>query len=795
VGADDPSCVGTRDGPLSSPAEVRQALGVIVIGLTAIVFPAHTFSQAIVMKQVAQNYKTGELALLEVPVPSCRQGGVLVRSAFSLVSAGTEMMKVAESRLSLVAKARARPDHVRKVLRSVHQQGLVNTYKKVMNRLDAYTPLGYSLSGDVVEVAPDVREFKIGQRVACGGNRFALHAEYNWVPVNLCVAVPDSVAPEHAAFATVGAIALHGVRQSGLQYGESACVIGLGLVGQLLVRLLRGAGVHVVGIDPVATRCRLAEEGGASATVHPKDCHGLVDEIKRWTDGFGVDCVFLSASGTSNQPVEMAALLARDRGRIVDIGKCRLDLPWTAYYEKELDVRFSRSYGPGRYDALYEEAGIDYPVGYARWTERRNMDCIIKMMACGALDVGPLVQRVAPFERAVSVYEEMSAQRDGGSVGLLYSYSAGSSPLSRALDVPEAPRPSPSVAAKAPRQRVRFGVIGCGNYASSMLLPRLARREDVELVEVVTTRALSAANAQRKHGFSRVSTDHGSLLARDDIDAILIATPHRSHAALVCAALRAGRSVFVEKPLAISAEQLREVGQTIAETGNDRIMVGFNRRFAPLLREMKGLWGPLRPPHVLHCRINAGPLDPASWYADTREHGSRFVGEGGHFIDTASWWFEADPVDVSARVVGSDPDNLCATLTYPGGSIATIAYLTAGDPNYPKEFIEIFGQGRAARLDNFRKAEVWYNGHRHQRRRMSIDKGQRDQLDAFIRAIKTGGAMPISLSSLLATTTATLEVAGALGRQRLEGKGSGSPEMGSSPSCGLQLNGTPPFNC
>jgi predicted dehydrogenase/threonine dehydrogenase-like Zn-dependent dehydrogenase len=767
------------------------SLGVIVIGLAgAIVFSAHTISRAIGMKQVAQNYKTGELALLEVPVPSCRQGGVLVRSAFSLVSTGTEMMKVAESRLSLVGKARARPDHVRKVLRSVRQQGIVNTYHKVMNRLDSYTPLGYSLSGEIVEVASDVREFKVGQRVACGGNEFALHAEYNWVPANLCVEVPDSVALEHAAFATVGAIALHGMRQSGLQYGESACVIGLGLVGQLLVRLLRGAGVHVVGIDPVATRCRLAEAGGASAAVHPEGYHGLVDEITGWTDGFGVDCIFLSATGTSNQPVEMAALLARDRGRIVDIGKCRLDLPWTVYYEKELDVRFSRSYGPGRYDSVYEEAGIDYPVGYVRWTERRNMDCIVKMMACGALDVAPLVRRLAPFAEAVSVYEEINAQRDGGSVGVLFSYGAGSSPPSRALDMPQVQRPSPLLPGKAARQKVRFGAIGCGNYASSMLLPHLVRREDVELVEVVTTRSLSAANAQKKHGFARVSTDHRPLLAQDDIDAVLIATPHSSHAALVGAALRAGKAVFVEKPLAISAEQLQEVEQAIAETGNDRIMVGFNRRFAPLLREMKGLWGPVRPPHVLHYRVNAGPVDPGSWYAQAREHGSRFVGEGGHFIDTASWWFDADPVEVSVRVIGSDPDNLCATLTYPGGSIATIAYLTAGDPSYPKEVIEVFGQGRVARLDNFRKVEVWHDGRRQQRRRMSIDKGQRDQLDAFVRAVKTGGVMPIAVSSLRATTTATLEVAGALERQPFQVEGSGSSELNSSLARGERLDGT-----
>jgi threonine dehydrogenase-like Zn-dependent dehydrogenase len=337
------------------------------------------------MKQVAQNYKSGELVVLDVPVPACRPGGVLVRSLYSLISTGTELMKVTEARLSLLGKARARPDQVKKVLDSVAQQGPVATYQKAINKLDSYTPLGYSLCGVVVEVGRGAEEFSVGDVVAAAGNEFALHAEVNWVPTNLCVRVPESVAPEHAAFATVGAIAMQGVRQGEVQLGETACVIGLGLVGQLVVRLLVAAGVRVVGVDTVDARCRMAEAAGAVACAAPDpDGTAYVEQVlQATTGGLGADHVFLAAGGATNAPVELAARLARDRARVVDIGKTKLDLPWNAYYEKELDVRFSRSYGPGRYDDRYELEGIDYPAGYVRWTERRNLQCFLDLIASG----------------------------------------------------------------------------------------------------------------------------------------------------------------------------------------------------------------------------------------------------------------------------------------------------------------------------------------------------------------------------------------------------------------------------
>lgn len=702
------------------------------------------------MKQIAQNYKSGELTLLDVPVPACRPGGVLVRSRFSLVSAGTELMKIRESNLSLVGKARARPDQVRKVLESVSTQGVQATYRKVSTKLDSYTPLGYSLSGVVVEVGAGAEEFEVGQRVACAGNQYALHAEFNWVPRNLVVPIPDGVTDEAASCSTVGAIAMQGYRQSEAGLGEVAVVIGLGLVGQLLVQLLRAAGVRVVGLDPSAARCRLAEQLGADACGAPEgaDLQAVAGRLGVLTDGAGADHVFLTAGGDTNQPVELAAELARDRARVVDIGKCKLDLPWNDYYEKELDVRFSRSYGPGRYDPVYEEQGIDYPRGYVRWTERRNLACFLDLLADGKLDMDPLVSSVVPFDEAVDAYGKLA---DGslGAVGLLFRY-PDEAPMERRRSAPTATAPRPA----GPRP-VRLGVVGAGNYATSMLLPHLAERPDVELVEVATTSALSAANAQRKFGFGRLSTDAAGLLAADDVTAVLVATRHDSHARLVVEALRAGKAVFVEKPLALDDEQLASVLAAVQETGNDRLAVGFNRRFAPLLVELKQRWG--RRVHPLQVRydVNAGSLDAGSWYGQ-QEQGSRLVGEGCHFVDTVSWWLDADPVEVFAAGTGVDPDDAVVTFTYPDGSVATVTYATGGDARFPKETFTAFGQGQVAKLSNFTKAELWSKGRKSASRALKgPDKGQRAELEAFVSAVREGRPMPVPLSSLAATTAAT----------------------------------------
>jgi predicted dehydrogenase/threonine dehydrogenase-like Zn-dependent dehydrogenase len=717
------------------------------------------------MKQIAQNYKSGDLIVLDAPVPACRPGGVLVQSLFSLISTGTEMMKVHEAKLSMVGKARARPDQVRKALDTVAQQGAMATYKKVMNKLDSYTPLGYSLCGVVIEVGAGAEDFRVGQLVAAAGNEYALHAEYNWIPLNLCAAVPRGVAPEHAAFSTVGAIAMQGVRRAEPQLGETSLVIGLGLIGQLVVRLLVAAGIRVVGLDMIEARCRLAEQAGAVLCAAP-DNEGLAAvaaSLDSITSGRGADHVFLAAGGSSNAPVETAAKLARDRARVVDIGKTKLDLPWNAYYDKELDVRFSRSYGPGRYDDQYELEGIDYPAGYVRWTERRNLECFLDLLARKELEVEALVSGTFPIHDAVSVYADLSSGALKA-IGVLLEYPAPhpDSPPRPTAGLVRAGIPfSPGKVSRASdgptTKRLAIGFIGAGNYASSMLLPHLAQLPGVQLKHVATTKSLSAVNAQRRFGFTIASTSASAVLDDESVDAIFVVTRHATHADLVCRALETGKAVFVEKPLALTIEELDRIAEVIAATGNDRLMVGFNRRFAPMLTKMKADFGSTCSGAVTRYLISAGPLSADSWYRDHGE-GSRFTGEGGHFVDTLSWWADSLPEEVYA-VGGPDPDDVQVTVRFGNGASGVISYLSGGNVRFPKETLDATGGGRSARLDNFRKATVWTGrGHDTIRARGGQDKGQRAELTRFVEACLTGTAMPIPFESLAATTRATIAV-------------------------------------
>ncbi|MGY6656507.1 bi-domain-containing oxidoreductase [Amycolatopsis sp. TRM77291] len=707
------------------------------------------------MKQVVQNYKSGELALLDVEVPACKSGGVLVRTAYSLISTGTEMMKVSEASLSLVGKAKARPDQVAKVMQSVATNGLGATYRKAMNKLDSYTPLGYSLCGVVEEVGAGIDDVAVGDYVACAGNEHALHAELNWVPKNLYTKVPGGVAPRHAAFGTVGSIAMQGVRQGEPQIGDIALVIGLGLIGQLVVQLLVASGVRVVGVDPDPARCELAERLGALKCGDPGS--GVIDTaVAEISSGHGVDQVYLAAGGSTNEPVELAAKLARDRGRVIDIGKCSLNLPWNAYYEKELDVRFSRSYGPGRYDPEYELEGRDYPIGQVRWTERRNLECVVDLMGSGRLDVEPLISHVSAFSDAVDTYRKLD-EGELKAVAVLFEYEKRAAATTEPVTAVSLPKPVTSRA--VPKlDTLRIAFIGAGNYASSMLLPHLVQMEYLDLFEVITTSALSGANAKRKFGFARASTDVDAMLEDESIHAVFIVTRHSSHAELTRRALLAGKAVFVEKPLALSEKELEIVLGAIEESGNDRLQVGFNRRFAPLLNEAMRHFGPRIGPASVRYLVNAGQLDANSWYNQADSEGSRFAGEGGHFIDTVSWLLGSDPVSVYATATPGHQD-LQILLRYPDGSTASIAYTTNGASAFPKETIDLTADGKVLKFDDFARASVfgrkkWASSRIPKGR----DKGQEAELEAFVDALSTGVAMPVSVESLVSTTLATLAV-------------------------------------
>jgi predicted dehydrogenase len=469
----------------------------------------------------------------------------------------------------------------------------------------------------------------------------------------------------------------------------------------------------------------------------------------------------------------MAARLARDRATVVDIGKCKLDLPWSAYYEKELDLRFSRSYGPGRYDPQYEVQGVDYPAGYVRWTERRNLACFVDLIARGEIDLEPLVAATFPLTEAVEVYERLRAGGVPG-VGFLFEYpQPADSPRPEAsrLALHATSQARPTVAAgvtgpiradAAMAKPLRVGFIGAGNYARSMLLPHLTGQSDVELARVATLSSLSAINAQRKFGFTTAGTDAADVLADDTIDAVFIVTRHSSHAALACQALEAGKAVFVEKPLALSVTELDQILLTVDTTGNDRLMVGFNRRFAPMLVDMRARFGRSTEPTVARYLVNAGPLSANSWYGNEEVEGSRFVGEGGHFVDTLSWWIGAEPVEVAAQCAG-ERDDVQVTLRYGDGSLGTITYVVNGHPRFPKETFEVFSAGRSARLDNFRRATVWAGRRRTASRSWSSpDKGQRREVGAFLDSVRSGAPMPIPFGSLVATTRATLGAAASL---------------------------------
>jgi predicted dehydrogenase len=448
--------------------------------------------------------------------------------------------------------------------------------------------------------------------------------------------------------------------------------------------------------------------------------------------------------------------LSRDRGRVVDIGKCRLDLPWNAYYEKELDVRFSRSYGPGRYDPEYELEGRDYPIGYVRWTERRNLACFLDLLARGSVDVEPLISHIADFDDAVETYRSL---KDGDlkAVAVLFRYPGHKAEAEApAVAVPAVKvKAGPARPARTP---VRLAFVGAGNYATSMLLPHLVQREGVQLSTVVTTTALSAANAQRKFGFAEATTDLDAVLGDKSVDAVFVVTRHSSHAELTRKALLAGKTVFVEKPLALTEDELAGVLAAVEESGNDRLQVGFNRRFAPLLQEARRQFGARTGPASLRYLVNAGRLQHGSWYLQQGTEGSRFAGEGGHFIDTASWLLEADPVSVYA-VGTSGNEDLQVVLRYPDGSTATISYVTTGAPGFPKETLDLVADGKVLRLDDFVRASV-YGSKRWVSSRLpkARDKGQSAELAAFVRAVRTGGPMPVPLESLVATTAATLAV-------------------------------------
>jgi polar amino acid transport system substrate-binding protein len=695
------------------------------------------------VKQVQQNYRSGELKVAEVPAPAFGSGELLVATRVSLISSGTERQLMQLAKSSLVGKAAARPDLVRRVLVNVKKEGLKPTFDKVFAKLDTPIPLGYSLVGEVIGVGRDVQGFSLGERVACAGAGLANHAEINAVPKNLCVRVPTGVDDEDASFVTLGAIALQGVRQAAPTLGETIVVMGLGLIGLLTVQILKANGCRVIGFDPNVGRAALAKQLGADIAVSDS----LAEVALARTGGAGADAVIVTASSKSSEPINQAAEISRIKGRIVVVGLVGMTIDREPFYKRELELKLSMSYGPGRGDPAYEFAGRDYPLPYVRWTEQRNMDAFLGLIEEGRVTPKAYVTHRFAIAEAEKAYELMEK---------------GEPHLAMLLNYPEASKEPPQrvVARSAPlRDKLGVAFIGMGNYARSVLLPKVKGAEGVALTCVVTKTGLSANHSTDKFGFGSAATDVAVALADAQTHAVFIATRHDTHASLAARALAVGKHVFCEKPLALDRESLDAV-IAAARSSQGLLTVGFNRRFAPLLQQAKQALEPRSGPLMMIYRVNAGAIPGDSWI-QRDEGGGRILGEACHFVDSLAYLCGALPVEVQASAAQGHGDAVSAIIRFADGSVGTIIYSSLGDPSLPKEYLEAFASGRAVTLDDFNALTI-HAGGKTKTVKASQDKGQTALVSAFLDAARGKTKPPIPLEEVDAVSRATIAIEEAL---------------------------------
>ncbi|GAB4499230.1 MAG: bi-domain-containing oxidoreductase [Anaerolineales bacterium] len=693
------------------------------------------------MHQLLQNLKTGRTELVQVPIPTPRHGQALVRVSASLVSAGTERMLVQFAEKNLLGKAQSRPDLVRQLLDKMQREGIFPTLQAAFNRLDEPLPLGYSSAGVITALGTGMEGFTMGQRVACAGGGYAVHAEYNLVPRNLLTPIPEGVDQHSAAFTTLAAIALHGFRLAQPQLDETVGIIGLGLLGLLAGQIAHAAGCRVIGIDLDPRRVALAESLGLVAVLRPDaDAAALSFTRQR-----GLDHILICADTPSDDPVTLAAAIARERANIVAVGAVGLNLPRKPYYEKELNFINSRSYGPGRYDPAYEENGRDYPIGYVRWTEGRNFEAALNLMARGSLRVQPLISHRIPISEGVRAYDLITGKTDEPFLGVLLTYPEAAAPPIGQQKIPLAPAQIPSGAA------VTLGVLGAGLFANATLLPAIQKIPQIARVGIASSGGAHAQHSGKKFGFAYAASHPDEILNDPNINTVAILTRHNTHAHLTQRALAAGKHVFVEKPLALTHAELDAVEAALAEHSQQVLMVGFNRRFAPLAVELARFLAGRREPLYLHYRVNAGFLPANHWLHDPQVGGGRILGEACHFVDFAAFLVGAAPlaltVDALPDVDKYRGDNASLRIAFPDGSRATVDYLANGDKSYPKERVEVFCEGKIAVLDDFRSLEMVRDGKRTRKTGVQ-DKGHRAEMQALAQAILHGGAPPIPYAQI-----------------------------------------------
>ncbi len=718
------------------------------------------------MKQILQNLNSGETVVEDVPCPNVSKGQVLIRTSKTLVSAGTERMLVDFGKANLIDKARQQPDKVKMVLDKVKTDGVIPTYESVKNKLDQPLPLGYCNIGTIIEVGTEVEEFNPGDRVVSN----AKHAEIVSVPKNLCCKVPDSVTDENATFTILGAIALQGIRLSQTTLGESVVVTGLGLIGLMTVQLLRAHGCRVLGLDFDPDKLELARQFGAE-TVDLSKGENPVTAAETFSRGCGVDAVIITAATKSNDPVHQGALMCRQRGRIVLVGVVGLELSRADFYEKELTFQVSCSYGPGRYDPLYEEGGQDYPIGFVRWTEQRNFEAVLDMMADGRIDVLPLISHHFPLDNAKDAYELVGGS--GSSLGIILDY-PNSDQKTNAELLEQTIKFDSTTIRKITADQPILGFIGSGNYATSVLIPAFYKTPAI-LKSVASSSGISSVHVGKKYGFQETTTDSSNIINDNEINTVVITTRHDSHANFVCQALEQGKHVFVEKPLALDRQGLADIEQTYISSGknnkNSLLMVGFNRRFSPLVKKMKSLLEGISEPKSFIMTVNAGAIPAEHWTQDINIGGRRIIGEGCHFIDLLRFLADSPIIKVQAMMLGDKAgigirdDKVTFSLLFENGSFGTVHYLANGDKSFPKERLEVFCGGRILQLDNFRKLRGFgWPGFK----KMNLtrqDKGNSVCVAEFIHAIKSGLESPIAFDELVEVTRVSFDIMDAIQNQ------------------------------
>jgi predicted dehydrogenase/threonine dehydrogenase-like Zn-dependent dehydrogenase len=676
-----------------------------------------------------------------------------VRTTASAVSPGTEKLMTDLARMSLLGKARARPDLVRRVLDKARTEGWLEAYRQAMGRLDTPAPLGYSSAGSVLELGPGVEGFTVGQRVACAGSGHASHADLVRIPLNLCVPIPDGVSDEQAAFGMIAAIALHGLRTGGVELGQRVALIGLGLIGLIAVQMARAMGARVFGCDLQQARVDRATALGADLALLTADSMTLRQATGDLTGGGGFDCVVVMASTTSNEPVELATDLARERGRVVVVGAVPTNVDRNLFYEKELSLVVSRGPGAGIYDPVYEDLGVDYPEQHVRWTEARNIQAYLELVARGAVTVEPLITHRLPLEQALDAYGLLSGERKEPYLGIVLTYDqAAKAPATRTVSLKDRAQDV------GPRQPV-VGVIGGGLFATTTLLPALASVGGVRLKTIATTTGHSVEHVAGKFGFEQCTTDLAQVLDDPEISLVLVLTRHGSHASLGCECLRRGKHVFVEKPLALTLEELEQVTGAYRE-GGAQLMVGFNRRFAPLSAAAKSLVSGEAGAIVVNQVVNAGKVDPDSWVYDPQEGGGRVVGEVCHFVDLFQYFAGAPVADVYAQAAqpsaGANFDDLVVSLKAANGSVGSILYTAQGDKSVSREVVQVFAHGTVCTIDNFRSAVLVTGGRASRRRLMGTDRGHKAEMEALVAAVASGAPLPVTFDEYANSTLATL---------------------------------------